>query len=340
MMQHSNHDDIHEHNENVNSMSSSHLVNHGNDGLFLSYTYLGICLLCLGIWWWIQALRQHYSTTKHKHHNEQSTTTVSIESRSCCKHSRGEGLCKVICCLIGIGVELITLKLGRHHEYAQFPFYTAMLLVGLLDIFMSTTIIVLPKGFDSMIYALPFFVHTYCLRAQSYQQPHITETCCLLISYWGLIVGCSMIHEMMMLTSMKAVDVVVGMMAVFNNSLLWTWIKCFSVMIHGSWICQSGFLLNSPFNQAWDESDHDKVMLTVVIFVWHMFIVMIGQLLLLIVMAKCYGVSADWTEMMNLSTRRTPSLYKYGRESLNKSNSINQYDNIEYTQLLNTDYIE
>ncbi|CAH8530272.1 unnamed protein product [Schistosoma margrebowiei] len=336
-MQHTNHDDIHEHNENVNSMSSSHLVNHGNEGLFLSYTYLGIYLLCLGIWWWIQALRQHYSTIKHNHnHNEPYTTTVSIGSRCCCKHRLGGGLCKLICCIIGIGVELITLKLGRHHEYAQFPFYTAMLLVGLLDIFMCT-IIVLPKGFDSMIYALPFFVQTYCLRAQSYQQPHITETCCLLISYWGFIVGCSIIHEMMMMTTMKGVEV--GMMVGVNKSLLWTWIKCFSVMIHGSWICQSGFLLNSPFNQAWDESDHDKVMLTVVIFVWHMFIVMIGQLLLLIVMAKCYGVSSDWTEMTNSSTRKTPS-YKYDRESLNKSNSTNQYDNIEYTQLLNTDYIE
>ncbi|CAI2727569.1 unnamed protein product [Schistosoma spindalis] len=350
MTEHTHHNNIHQHHENINSLSSSHIAN-GNDGLFLSYTYLGIVLLGLGLWWWIQALKQHYSFIKqqqqqqhHHHHNrsdEPYPTTLSSNRSWCCKDYLGEGLCKVICCIIGISVEWITLKLGRHYEYAQFPFYTAMFIVGLLDIFMST-LIALPKGFHSMMHALPFFIQMYCLRAQSYQQPHITETCCLLISYWGFIVALSIIHEMMMMMSTTTMSTMkwLGMSMGVNNSLLWTWIKCFSVMIHGSWICQSGFLLNSPFNPAWNESDHDKVMLTVVIFVWHMFIVMIGQLFLLIIMAKCYGVSSDWTEVMNSSTSRNTSSYKHDRHSLNKSNPTNQYDDIEYTKLLNTDYIE
>lgn len=337
-----NHHDIHQDDVNVNSITTINHIANGNEGLFLSSSYLGIYLLCLGLWWWIQALRQRYSSSSsssikhndHHHHDNdndgyhRSTTTIGSW---CCQSRLCEGLCKIVCCLIGIVVELITLKLGRDHEYAQFPFYTAMTTVGILDILMST-IMAPPKGLDSIIYALPFFVQTYCLRAQSYQQPHITETCRLLISYWAFIVGSSILNEMIMNENKSS-------SSSSSSSLLWIWIKCFTVIFHGSWICQTGFLLNSPFNPSWNENDHDKVMYTTIIFVWYMLFVMIAQLVLLLIVAKCYGVSPDWTESIDSSLKRKTS-HKYDRQSLNPSNSLNTYDNIEYTKLLNTDYIE
>ncbi|CAH8494310.1 unnamed protein product [Schistosoma turkestanicum] len=303
----------------------------GNEGLFLSYNYLGSYLLCLALWWWIQALKQCYSKLAKNPINEKYTASISY---GLCHYKRihiHEGFVKLICCIIGLIVEWFTLKYGRHHEYAQFPFYTAFLTAALLDLCIGTIIIAPPKGFDYIMHALPFFIHGYCLRAQSYDQPPLTETCRLLISYWAVITGLSILCEML-----------------FNQSLIWTCIKCFSVQLHATWICQVGYLLNSPFTpveKLWKEDDHAAVMYTVIIFVWHMFFNMIVLFGLLILVAKYYGVSPDWmNSAMDSSTirRTTVASHKYDRPVLNKSNiGHSSFDNIEYTQLLNnTDYVE
>ncbi|TNN13068.1 Transmembrane protein, partial [Schistosoma japonicum] len=129
---------------------------------------------------------------------------------------------------------------------------------GLLDILIST-IISPPKGIDYVIHALPFYIHSYCFRGHSYEQSSITLTCYLLISYWGFITGISIINEMLL-----------------RNSFIWIWIKCFNVILHGTWICQT------------------------------------GQLIIFIVLAKYYQVIPDWTRSIQQNT----SWQKYQSNSM------------------------
>ncbi|CAH8510960.1 unnamed protein product [Heterobilharzia americana] len=311
------HDHIHHHHDHQHG--SPHTI--GNEGLFLSHSYLGSFIICLGLWWWIQALRRCYASSKRNHRTQEYTATISYPS-FCCKSRLGEAYCKIIFCVIGIGVELLTLKFNRHHEYAHFPFYTAMIIASLLDVLIAT-ILAPPYGMDYVAHALPFFIQACCLRAHSYQQPLVTQTCRLLLSYWSWFTGSSIVNEMLL-----------------NKSIIWTWIKCFGVIFQGTWIWQTGILLNPPSGRLWDENNHNSLMYSVIIFVWHMFFVMIGQLVVLLIVAKCYHTSPDWTLTDPISLSTSSTVYKHDKMSSNGQNSINSHDKIEYTKLLNSDDVE
>ncbi|VDQ13909.1 unnamed protein product [Trichobilharzia regenti] len=299
----------------------------GNEGLFLSHSYLGVFLICLGLWWWIQALRKCYTSMKRNHIEEYTASITHGSSCCCCGSSKsrlGEGSCKLIISLIGIIIELISLKFNRPHEYAYFPFYTSMCLASLLDILIAT-IITPPNGIDYIAHALPFFILTYCSRAQSFQQTLVTQTTRLLISYWGFFTGSSIISEM-----------------ILNKSVIWTWIKCFAVIFQGSWIFNTGIILNPINRQPWDEDSHENLMYAVIIFVWHMFFIIIAQLMILLIIAKCYNASPNWTlNDLTPTTTTGGANNKFNRISTSGPNSVNSRDNIEYTKLLNnSDYAE
>ncbi|CAH8821292.1 unnamed protein product [Trichobilharzia szidati] len=324
--EHHHHDHLHHSHEHNGGGHEMLLKTIGNEGLFLSHSYLGVFLICLGLWWWIQALRQCYTSMKRSH-IEEYTASVTYGSGCCCSSGKsrlGEGSCKLVFSLIGIIIELISLTFNRRHEYAYFPFYTSMCLASLLDILIAT-IITPPYGIDYIAHALPFFILTYCSRAQSFQQTLVTQTTRLLISYWGFFTGSSIITEM-----------------ILNKSIIWTWIKCFAVIFQGSWIWNTGILLNPINRQPWDENSHENLMYAVIIFVWHMFFIIIGQLIVLLIIAKCYNASSNWTLNDLMPTATTGGANnKYNRISTDGPNSVNSRDNIEYTKLLNnSDYGE
>nr|CAX74104.1 Transmembrane protein 45B [Schistosoma japonicum] len=331
--QHQHHEHRHQHQQQQSSMNNTNSnSNHydtfiGNDGILLSYGYLGMYIFSLGLSWWILAIRQCYNTIKCNNNNNNNVKFTTDISTSFCYHRHRclEGSCKILCCSIGIIIELYCLTLNHHHHhhhhdyaYTQLPFYISFIIAGLLDILIST-IISPPNGIDYVIHALPFYIHSYCFRGHSYEQSSITLTCYLLISYWGFITGISIINEMLL-----------------SNSFIWIWIKCFNVILHGTWICQTGiiFLNTSTLNEYHHQHhhDHNKIMQIVILFVWYMFIIMLGQLIILILLAKYYQVIPDWTRSIQQNT----SWQKYQSNSMSTHNN----NNIEYIQLLNTDYIE
>ncbi|KAF8567136.1 hypothetical protein P879_05894 [Paragonimus westermani] len=285
-----------QHNASVETGQNNH--DHGspigNEGLFLSHSVLGTFVFCLGLWWWIQSVRRRLSASRRP--LGKYAADVSYNS-PCCPNQIGEGLAKMSMCIIGMGVEAATVGMGRNHEYAHFPFYAAMLIASLVDILQST-ILFLPDGSDYMCHVLPFVFQAYCLRAQAYDQPHVTATCRLISSYLGVLVAASMMAEMCV-----------------RSHFLFTWIKCFMVMLTGWWTWQMGIMLNPPKGQPWDENSHDNVMYVAIVNAWQMFGVAVIQLIILLIIAKFHGVSADW--------------------NVQQQGNIGDRDNIQYTKLLN-----
>ncbi|KAF5400742.1 Transmembrane protein 45B [Paragonimus heterotremus] len=283
---------------NASVATDQHNHNHGlpigNEGLFLSHSVLGTFVFCLGLWWWIQSVRRRFSASRRP--LGKYFADVSYNS-ACCPNQIGEGLAKMSMCIIGMGVEAATVSIGRHHEYAHYPFYAAMLIASLVDILQST-VLFLPDGSDYMCHVLPFVFQAYCLRAQAYDQPHVTATCRLVSSYLGVLVASSMMAEMCI-----------------RSHFLFTWIKCFMVMLSGWWTWQIGIMLNPPGGQPWEENSHDNVMYVAIINAWQMFGVAVVQLITLLIIAKFQGVPADW--------------------NIQLQNNMSDRDNIQYTKLLN-----
>ncbi|THD22459.1 Transmembrane protein 45B [Fasciola hepatica] len=283
----------------------------GNEGLFLSHAYLGTFMLGLGMWWWIQALRHCYSSVRIGMGKYAAQITYGS---GCCPNHMSEGMAKVILCLIGMGMEAGTISFGRHHDYAYYPFYTAMLMAGLIDIITSTRVF-LPEGLDYVAHILPFTFQAYFMRAQAYDQPHLTATCRHLASYVGGLTAASILGEM-----------------VSRHQFLFSWIKCFTVMLSGAWFWQSGILLNPPLAKPWVEDSHDNVMYAAILCAWQMFFVSVIQLCILIVAAKCHGTSTDWTQ---IAGTRSESMDRYGTPL----HSDLRHD-VQYTKLLNSDNVD
>ncbi|VDP21914.1 unnamed protein product [Echinostoma caproni] len=293
----------------ADAMQHNHGNPIGNEGLFMSHAYLGSFMLGLGMWWWIQALRHCYSSVGVGQRGY--TAQVSYGS-GCCPNQMIEGVVKVLLCFIGMGIEAGTITLGRHREYAYYPFYTALLMAGIVDIALAT-VVYLPDGLDYVIHALPFVFQAYCMRAQAYDQPHVTATCRHLASYIGVLAAAAIMGEM-----------------VNRKQFLLSWIKCFTVMLSGAWFWQSGLMLNPPFSKPWNENSHDNVMYAAILCAWQLFFVSIVQLVSLIIAAKYHGTSADWTH-----AGRGESIDRYGtalREDLRS--------NVQYTKLLNSEDLD
>lgn len=280
----------------------------GNEGLFLSHAYVGTFLLGLGMWWWIQALRHCYSSVRF---GIRKYTAQISHGCGCCPNHMSEGVAKVIICLIGMGIEAGTISLGRHRDYAYYPFYTAMLMAGVIDIVTSTKVF-LPDGLDYMMHSLPFVFQAYCMRAQAYDQPHVTATCRHLSSYIGVLAAAAIFGEM-----------------VSRQQFLLSWVKCFTVMLCGAWFWQTGLLLNPPFAKPWAEDSHNNVMYAAIVCAWQMFFVSVIQIFILIIVAKCLGTSTDWTQS---SGARGDSVDRYGR-----SMHTDPRHNVQYTKLLNSE---
>lgn len=277
----------------------------GNEGLFLSHAVLGTCVIGLGLRWWIQSVRKCYAATRRPNGKYQAEASYGS---ACCPQTTGEGIVKLILCLIGICIEAATEKLGRHHEYTHYPFYLALLTSGLLDILQST-VLFLPEGLDYISHLLPFVFQAYCLRAQAYDQPHVTNACRLLSSYLGVMAAFCILLEM-------------GL----RHHLVVSWIKCFSVMLSGAWTWQMGIILNPPTGEPWNEESHKDVMFVAISCAWQMFGVAVVQLVTLLIIAKCQGSSADWTMPERINPR--------------ERGAFDSRDHVQYSKLLNEEPLE
>ncbi|KAG5445100.1 hypothetical protein CSKR_104006 [Clonorchis sinensis] len=292
-----------QHNETIHNGAMLH--NHGkaigNDGLLLSHSILGTFVFGLGLWWWISAVRRRYSTIRRP--NGKYEATVSIES-GCCPNLIGEGLVKLVLCCIGLATEAVSVHMGRHPAYAHYPFYAAMLIAALVDILQST-VLFLPDRVDYMCHVLPFVLQAFYLRAQAYDQPHVTATSRLISSYLGVLAAAGIATEME-----------------FRNTFLFSWTKCLNVMVSGAWTWQMAIILDQKAGQAWSEESHENVMYAAIAVAWQMFGVALLQLITLLIGAKCSGVTPYWTDAQGSAERHRSSC------------SANLRHDVQYTKLL------
>ncbi|CAL8087327.1 unnamed protein product [Calicophoron daubneyi] len=273
----------------------------GNEGLFLSHAVLGTFMIGLGFWWWIQSLRRCLTFIRRS--STRYTSSASYGS-GCCPHQTAEGAVKIVISVLGIVVEAVTVSKGRQIQYAHYPFYAAMIVAGSVDVLMST-IIFLPDGLDYLAQTMPLVLNAYTLRAQTYDQPILTDASHMLSSYVYILATFAMLGEMCL-----------------PNHFVFSWIKCMMIMLVGAWQWQTGIVLNAPFPTSWKEGGHNSVMDLAIICCWQLSCIALLQLVTLVIAAKCYGVSPNWI---------VASRYSTGEDERNPN------DGIQYTKLLNSE---
>ncbi|CAH1800253.1 unnamed protein product [Owenia fusiformis] len=263
-------------------------------GTFMGHALPGSFFIIFASWWiiniWIRYFRSKQRGTEFR-----SSATFKC---SCLCGKLGtwqvEGALKMLFCSIGLTGEMITgfddkgnfVNFGNAQHITMFA---AFGLSGLIDILMHHDFPI-PKGMDYvgmlvavMVEGVLFLFHLHGRKPMDIQV-HI-----LLVYVLGASIV-SLLVEMYI-----------------QNSVLAALARSYCVLIQGTWFWQVGAILYphhvNPNASRWDEEDHEQMMITVLIFAWHMII----DFIVIIIMGaavNCYikrtGNCYDAIQMQNL----------------------------------------
>jgi len=220
--------------------------------------YLGSCFFLMGLWWSLCMLqRQLIMKTK--------TSQLSGSG----KLQLIEGFIKAAVCIIGMGVESITVtSLGRPGNYTYTAIYASFLLAAVVDIAKGFRV-VLPDGLDFIAHAIAFTNLGAVARSHATGHLHLTVATRLLTSYIALFNAGILLWELGRPQSQLLKNVRVA-----------------CVMLQGVWFWQAGAVLDSGLAKRWVETEHFNLMFITIAFAWLMCGMFVLQILLFALTAK------------------------------------------------------
>ncbi|VDL29985.1 unnamed protein product [Hymenolepis diminuta] len=244
------------------------LVNHlSHAGLLPSHVYFGSCFFVLGAWWLTAVLRD-------QHRRDRKTEPRLSFAGKCgpCSGKMIEGLVKLVACIVGCVIEVITVKvLGRAENYTYEAIYASFMVAALVDIFQGLRF-VLPEGIDYLAHAIAFANLAILARSQSSGHLHLTVSTRMLTSYIGIFLTLALLIELYK-----------------PKSQILKFIRTGIVMFQGVWFWVSGIVLDSPIAERWVEEDHANLMFITIAFSWAMCGVVLFQVFYAIIMEKLFG---------------------------------------------------
>lgn len=244
------------------------LVNHlSHAGLLPSHVYFGSCFFVLGAWWFTAVMRDQYRRGRKK----EAHLTFSGKCGPC-SSKMVEGLVKLVACIIGCIIEVITVKaMGRPANYTYETIYASFMLASIVDICQAFKI-VLPDGIDYVAHAVAFANLAILTRSQSWGHLHLTVSTRMLSSYIAIFAAVFLVFELYKPTSQAL-----------------KFIRTGAVMMQGVWFWQAGIVLDSPFAGRWIEEDHANLMFITIAFSWDMAGVVLFQVFYSVIMEKLFG---------------------------------------------------
>lgn len=215
----------------------------------------GIGLIILGTWWAFNAWRGYIrSRARKRPYVSRPWYPLPGISRVICL----EGHCKIFLCLMGLAAEIITgledgqfVYVTNYHHGSMYVFYATS---GIIDV-MTNWRLPLPEDSDYVGILLAVVVEWLLFNFHLHGRAHLDI----------------LVHTMLMyVIAAKAACIALEMIR--RNSVLASLGRAFFCLLHGTWLCQVGFILYSPLPSVppWDEHSHKDMIVAAAVFTWHM----------------------------------------------------------------------
>ncbi|XP_074655506.1 transmembrane protein 45B-like [Tubulanus polymorphus] len=157
------------------------------------------------------------------------------------------------------------LSTGRDHEGngQHITMYGGFIICGILDILVHYKIRFVPKNADYLASALAFAIELILFKF------HLHGRSRLDIQIHTLLVYIVALNVITILAEMR-----------YPNSVIAGLARAFFVILQGTWFYQVAFILYNPIPGAepWDGENHEQMMITTIIFGWHMLIILIAMI--------------------------------------------------------------
>ncbi|XP_074662502.1 transmembrane protein 45B-like [Tubulanus polymorphus] len=231
------------------------LIGHAIPGVFFS----GFALH-----WTIQIWIRYFKCKRNQEKFYNSCTYPCSCFCGCFKTYQVESVFKVLFLTIGLIIEIVvgyadgtvSVAQGQHSTM-----YCAFIVAGILDLLIHHKVRFIPKNADYMASFLAFTIEVILFKFHLHGRSSLDVQLHTLLVYVAVLSAISLLAEMR-----------------YPNSVLTGLARSFSVGLQGTWLIQIGYILYypSPDASGWDGENHEQMMITTIIFGWHMLIILIA----------------------------------------------------------------
>ena len=241
-------------------------------GTFAGHALPGSFFLVFAIWWTVQIFRRYFRSLQKNGAPYKSTAT--FQSSCLCgrlKNFEIEGCVKIFFTLVGFTLEIITAhKNGKfvhfgNAQHATMFFFFGM--TGVLDLLMFYKV-PLPKKTEYVGAVLALSVEGLLFSMHLHGRTDMDKQ----------------LHWLLVYTVIANIAVMISEMR-FQHSVILALGRAFLFLCQGTWFWQVGWILYPPFGgKHWEENDPEQMMITVMIFTWHLgvnfiFILAVGAII-------------------------------------------------------------
>ena len=237
-------------------------------GNFGGHALPGSFFIIFALWWTIQTFRAYYQSLSKGGQKYRSTVT----SPCCCCPSKvrdwpWEGAVIIFFTAVGFTLEIITgfmhgkfVHIGNGQHATMFFFFG---LAGFVSILLAVQWQAAPQGLDYAMMTLAFGVEALLFRVHIMGRPPLDFLLHTLLVY-AVFACCAMC-----LLELK-----------YPHNPLIRLARAYFTFLQGTWFWQIAFVLYNPMPGAvaWEDDDHDQMMIITMMFAWHMAVVLIIML--------------------------------------------------------------
>ncbi|XP_064629806.1 transmembrane protein 45B-like [Lineus longissimus] len=238
-------------------------------GSFGGHALPGSFFIIFGMWWTLQISVRYYRARYRKGPAYRSTATF-LCSCLCGRLATWqiEGFLKIFFTTVGLTGEIITgfndkgefQNIGNGQHATMFFIFG---LSGLVDILLHHKVS-LPKNFDYIVSLIAFAIEGILFNFHLHgRQP-------MDIQLHILLVYTIVANVITILTELR-----------WPRNVLCAYARAYFVILQGTWFWQVGFILYNPTPGAvkWDEDDHEQMMITTIMFGWHMILILVSMMI-------------------------------------------------------------
>ncbi|XP_076059222.1 transmembrane protein 45B-like [Oratosquilla oratoria] len=230
-------------------------------GSFLGHVVPGLFFTLFSLWSTCQVFKRYFvcqkaAATTGDGKGRSKYRNTATHTSTCVPNVPAEGLLKVVATVIGMTGEFVTAfengKFAHINNAQHMTMFFFFGLNGVCDILMHYRIPV-PPNLDYisavMAFAVEGLLFYYHLHGRSTMDVQVH----MFLFY--VVVACALSTTLEML---------------YRKNVLPALCRSYFTLLQGTWFFQVGFILYPPVGEEWDQKDHKQLMITTLIFTWHM----------------------------------------------------------------------